>query len=168
MNKVYILSDTHFGHENIIKYCNRPFTSVQEMDEAMIKNWNSVVDREDTVLHLGDFGLGKREYIRDIIGKLNGKKILIKGNHDHWSDEFYRDAGFWYVSKFPIVYRNFYILSHAPIEMPHICCYGNLYGHVHDNPQFVDTENSKCYCVERINYTPQLLFDDNLNHENDE
>ena len=85
--KVFIISDTHFGHENIIKYCNRPFSSVEEMDEKMIKNWNETVSNNDVVLHLGDFGLGKKEYIASIVKRLNGKKILIMGNHDNWSEQ---------------------------------------------------------------------------------
>ena len=82
--KVFIISDTHFNHANIIKYCNRPFKDTKEMDEMMIKNWNETVSNKDIVLHLGDFGLGKKEYIASIVKRLNGKKILIMGNHDNW------------------------------------------------------------------------------------
>ena len=81
--KVFIISDTHFNHANIIKYCNRPFKDTKEMYEAMIKNWNETASNNDIVIHLGDFGLGNKEYIASIIKRLNGKKILIMGNHDN-------------------------------------------------------------------------------------
>lgn len=73
----YFTSDTHFSHTNIIKYCNRPFKSVEEMDEVLIANWNSVVKKTDQVFHLGDFG-----YNYKIAQRLNGHKHLIWGNHD--------------------------------------------------------------------------------------
>lgn len=78
----YWTSDTHFNHANIIRYCNRPFENVQEMNEIMIRNWNSRVQPQDTVYHLGDFASGDRSKIRGILSRLNGKKILIRGNHD--------------------------------------------------------------------------------------
>lgn len=77
--KYFIIADTHFGHKNIIKYCNRPFKTIEEMDETLIKNWNEVVSKEDTVLHLGDVFLCGKEKAKQIMSRLNGKKILIKG-----------------------------------------------------------------------------------------
>lgn len=73
---------THFGHENIIYFCKRPFKSVEEMDEALIKNWNSVVDPNDYVFHLGDFCFKGSQYWDRILNQLNGHKFLILGNHD--------------------------------------------------------------------------------------
>lgn len=159
--KTFVISDTHFAHKNIIDYCNRPFKDIHEMDEAMIKNWNETVSNDDVVIHLGDFGLGNKEYIRSIIQRLNGKKILILGNHDNWSEQFYRDAGFHTVSRFPILYADFYICSHAPIQMPQLTCYQNLYGHIHTDPNYVDNASARCFCVERIGYRPVLLFEKN-------
>jgi calcineurin-like phosphoesterase family protein len=75
----FFTADTHLGHDNIIRYCNRPFASVDEMDETIIKNWNSVVSKTDTVYHLGDFSFkNPLIYLR----RLNGNIILIEGNHD--------------------------------------------------------------------------------------
>lgn len=158
--KYFIVSDTHFGHKNIIKYCNRPFKTIEEMDEALIKNWNSVVSKDDTIIHLGDVFLCGKERAKKIMSQLNGRKILIKGNHDHWSDEFYRSIGFDYVSKYPIIWHGFYMLSHAPLQLNETTPYGNLYGHVHNDEKYQDTENSKCVCVERTNYKPILLLEE--------
>lgn len=80
--KIWFSSDHHFGHANIIKYCNRPFGSVAHMDEALIHLWNEVVGPDDKVYYLGDFSLARIEYIEPIVQRLNGKKILVHGNHD--------------------------------------------------------------------------------------
>lgn len=79
--KIFFTSDNHFGHANVIKYCNRPFASVEEMNEAMVTAWNSVVGVHDVVYHLGDFSLGF-ESVANITYRLNGAKLLIPGNHD--------------------------------------------------------------------------------------
>jgi calcineurin-like phosphoesterase family protein len=79
---VYFTADQHLGHENIIRYCTRPFASVREMNEAIVANWNSVVGPEDTVHMLGDIAMGRREETIPIIAELAGHKILYPGNHD--------------------------------------------------------------------------------------
>jgi calcineurin-like phosphoesterase family protein len=76
---VFFTSDTHFGHANIIKYCNRPYKTVDEMDEDLIRSWNSVVGKHDTVYHLGDFSMKPADYY---ISRLNGHIHLIIGNHE--------------------------------------------------------------------------------------
>lgn len=78
----FFTSDTHFGHANIIRFCNRPFKNVEEMDEALIENWNQVVSEDDTVFHLGDFAFGGSSVWKSIIPRLNGHINLIIGNHD--------------------------------------------------------------------------------------
>lgn len=79
----FFTADTHFGHKNVIAMCNRPFSSVEEMDEALIRNWNKKVRPFDTVYHLGDFKLRAGASIRKYLDRLHGKVHLIRGNHDH-------------------------------------------------------------------------------------
>ena len=83
---IWFTSDTHYNHANIIEYSNRPFSDLEEMTEALIANWNSVVNHSDTVYHLGDFALSwgrkHKEFIDRLIERLNGQKWLIVGNHD--------------------------------------------------------------------------------------
>lgn len=82
----WFTADTHFNHENVIKYSSRPFADLHEMTEQMIQSWNAVVKAGDTVYHLGDFALsyGKKhaELIDQLLARLNGQKWLIVGNHD--------------------------------------------------------------------------------------
>ena len=78
----YFTSDLHFGHANIIKYCNRPFQSADGMDEALISNWNSVVQQDDTIYILGDVFFCNEQRAKQIMSRLNGRKHLILGNHD--------------------------------------------------------------------------------------
>ena len=76
---LYFTSDTHFGHHNIIGFSKRPYANKEEMDEALIRNWNAVVEPDDIIYHLGDFAFGRG---LEILPMLNGEKHLIKGNHD--------------------------------------------------------------------------------------
>ena len=99
MGKIFFTSDHHFGHANIIKFCNRPFADVREMDKVMIERWNEKVKPNDTVYHLGDFGLTSKENLAAILEQLNGKIHLIVGNHEgaalqnrkrfEWIKEYY-------------------------------------------------------------------------------
>lgn len=77
----WFTSDFHFGHRNVIQYCNRPFASVEEMNEKLVQIWNAQVAPTDTVYFLGDFSLNPR-YSKEFTNRLNGTKILIHGNHD--------------------------------------------------------------------------------------
>lgn len=83
---VFFTADEHYGHKNIIKYTGRPFSSVEEMDEAMIKNHNEVVGKGDTVFHLGDFCPFKtlEDVNRVYMPRLNGAHIFLMGSHDQW------------------------------------------------------------------------------------
>ena len=80
--QTFFTSDTHFNHANIIRFCNRPFKDVEQMNEVMIANWNNVIGKDDTVFHLGDFCLGGAAEWTKILDRLNGKIYLIMGNHD--------------------------------------------------------------------------------------
>ena len=84
--KTFFISDTHFCHTNILKYDNRPFSSIEEHDENLIENWNSRVTNKDIVYHLGDFGFGQKDKLQDIFNRLKGRKRLIRGNHDYKYD----------------------------------------------------------------------------------
>ncbi len=79
--KIYFTSDNHFGHTNVIKYTLRPFSNIDEMNSELIARYNSVVNEDDLVYHLGDFSLDER-LVPIILPKLNGRKQLIAGNHD--------------------------------------------------------------------------------------
>jgi calcineurin-like phosphoesterase family protein len=78
---LWVTSDTHFGHANIIRYCDRPFATVSEMDEALVRNWNELVAPEDTIYHIGDFMMGSGDPDL-LLARLNGIKKLVTGNHD--------------------------------------------------------------------------------------
>lgn len=151
MAETFLISDTHFGHTNIIKYCDRPFANVDAMDEALIKNWNSVVGPQDKVYHLGDVTLStKKMWIMD---HLNGKKILIKGNHDIFPLKVYMP----YFKDIRATHElGRYILSHVPVHDSQKYRFdGNIHGHTHEknlpDPWYYNIS------VEQTNYTPITL-----------
>lgn len=99
-NKQYITSDLHFGHKNIMKYCPkyRNFNSVDEMNDALIKIWNSTVGPDDEIYHLGDFGFMGNQKLAEILDRLNGKIYFVLGNHDpkkNTSRKLLEDRGEW-------------------------------------------------------------------------
>ncbi len=155
---IYFIADTHFSEENIMRYENRPFKSVIEMDKELICRWNNVVSKDDEVYILGDFGADGKE--SSILNQLNGKKYLVKGNHDIKSNQYYRDSGFEEIYDHPVIIKDFWILSHEPLYVNKNMPYANLFGHVHDSP-IIKTYSKQHYCVsvERINYMP-ISFDD--------
>lgn len=160
MSKTFFIADTHFGDDSIRRYENRPFDSTEQMDKALISNWNSVVTDSDIVYMLGDFGAIGSE--KEILSKLNGTKYLVKGNHDIRTNTEYREAGFAEVYDMPVLYKNFWILSHDAIYVNSNMPYANLFGHVHASPIVKDYSSQHCcVCVERIAYTP-IDFNDIL------
>lgn len=154
--KVFVTADQHFGHKNVIEYENRPFSSVEKMDEALIKNWNKVVGKNDKVYVLGDVSFHGREKTIEIIQRLSGRKTLVMGNHDRKNAQFWMDCGFEYVNPTPIIYKDWFVMSHEP---PHYIAqnrpYFHLYGHCHGSEMYKTiTQTSACVCVERWEYTP--------------
>lgn len=160
-NKTFYIADTHFGHANIIKYCNRPFTDIYHMTEVLVNNWNSVVSEDDEVYMVGDFTLTKnKEIITKLVSRLNGHIYLVMGNHDYLTPQEYLDCGFEKVYDKPIIV-GYLIISHEPLFMNSAMPYFNIYGHVHNRAEYKDrTENSWCVSVERINYTPAEFVPD--------
>lgn len=155
---VFLISDLHLFHKNIIEFEERPFNNVYDMHETIIKNWNNRVTNNDKVFILGDLTFGKKEPSKAIVERLNGKLYLIKGNHDNKSNQWYRDIGIDEISEFPTLIHDYYLLSHEPmlyLKDPMINCFG----HVHNSPNFPTfTTHSVCVCAERWNYTPVSLF----------
>lgn len=90
MNKIFYIADTHFGHENVIKFDDRPFSSIKEHDEVIITNWNSVVDNSDDVYILGDFCFKNEIPVQEYTKRLKGRLHLIRGNHDKQTPEYER------------------------------------------------------------------------------
>ena len=136
--KVYFTSDTHFGHENIIRYCGRPFRNAEEMNAELIRRWRETVPEDGIVFHLGDFAHGGSRLWNDILHALPGRKYLILGNHDMKS---LRQG---YMGQFEHAAQQMTIkvggqtivLNHNPF-----LCYGGsyrdvwqLFGHVHSGP----------------------------------
>lgn len=98
MTKIWLTSDTHYSHKNTLRYCGRPFWTIDACDEAMIKRWNAVVKPEDTVYHLGDVAMHTVPMKR-LLPRLNGNKILIVGNHDLMYSYFLKSRGQKFVDK---------------------------------------------------------------------
>lgn len=137
---IYFTADSHFGHKNVIKFCERPFNSSHEMTMHMIEAWNSVVNPDDTIYHLGDFIFSlTRKWSYRLLEKLNGKIIIIKGNHDREKElNYYLNNGLidsWHYSQeLSYVYNgknyNFSLshYPHYPLKTSDLIC---LHGHVH-------------------------------------
>ena len=151
----FFISDLHLGHKNIILYENRPFGDCEFMKNEIVKRWNNAVSKHDMVFVLGDVAFGKENL--DAIATLNGRKILVLGNHDTLSAQTYLDAGFESVSKWPIILDDFYICSHEPIYLNTNMPYANIHGHLH----WRQMQGGAYFnvSVERINYTP-INFDE--------
>ncbi|MBR5805558.1 MAG: metallophosphoesterase [Oscillospiraceae bacterium] len=161
MARIFLIADTHLGDDIIIKLENRPFKNSKEQTDSIVEKWNSVVNEDDIVYVVGDFlHIGCDSYHMEQAKKLNGKKYLVRGNHDTESDEFYIDeCGFAKVYDHPIIVDDFWIFSHEPMYINKYFPYANIFGHVHDNPSYATfSSRHYCICVERTGYTP-ITFD---------
>ncbi len=149
MSKIWFTSDQHFGHTNILHLCKRPFKTIEEMDQALIDNWNAVVHADDTVYVLGDFTYKAQKPLDFYTDALKGKKILIRGNHDHKTYEEYA-AHFDEVRdvKTIMVGKQIIVMFHYPILSWYKRARGSwhLYGHVH-NAVLAPMESQKSYNV---------------------
>lgn len=169
MPKIWLISDTHFYHKNIIEYCHRPYKDVIQMTEDIIHKWNSIVDKNDVVWHLGDFAffnMKDHEKIERLINRLNGTINLLLGNHDrHVSRNltFWQDLGFGKVWDKPFLFMDNYILSHEPlltknkIDLRGTPKLKNIFGHVHNsNADFyaLTPEQQKTWNVDHQGYDP--------------
>jgi calcineurin-like phosphoesterase family protein len=147
---IYLISDPHFSHENIIKYCNRPFQHAEEMDEFMVDRWNAVVSPTDHVYVLGDVAM-RRQHLH-IVSRLQGKKRLIFGNHDIFDYKDYVNAGFQKLMSYRVIAN--VILSHIPLHPSSINSkfIGNIHGHIHNNPEHPGRYLN--VSAEKLDYTP--------------
>ena len=178
MPSVFLVSDTHFGHKGVCHFTRndgvtklRPFDTPEEMDEFMVEAWNARVRPNDKVYHLGDVVINRRSL--SIMNRLNGDKVLIRGNHDIFKDEDYRKY-FRELRAYHVM--NGMILSHIPIHSESLGRFGvNIHGHLHANrvmrparvlEEFIDhgcttiDERYHCVCVEQTPDFAPILFED--------
>ena len=178
MPSVFLVSDTHFGHAGVCRFTHentgvkiRPWTDPDEMDEAMVKLWNDRVKPTDKVYHLGDVVINRKSL--KIMSRLNGDKVLIRGNHDIFKDEDYRQY-FRELRAYHVM--NGMILSHIPVHADSLGRFGvNIHGHLHTRrvkkARGVDARTGEvlysdepdvryhCVCVEQTGFAP-ILFED--------
>ena len=146
---IFVTSDLHFGHKNIIKYENRPYETIEQMDKDLIDKWNNVVKENDTIYILGDFSWYKGEQTNEILKQLNGRKTLIIGNHDE-EITIYKQLKY---------NKKVFVLFHYPIAEYNgkMNGYIHLYGHIHSMNLELERQLGKlCHNVgvDRNNYTP--------------
>lgn len=152
----WVISDTHFWHENILNFKQkdgtklRVFNSVQDMNEVMVRNWNAVVRPDDKVYHLGDVGFSSFARIKEIFDRLNGRKVLIKGNHDAFKLSQYQQL-FKDVRAYHVLDK--VLLAHIPVHPLSLGRWkGQVHGHLH--ALVVPDNRYLNVSVERTKYTP--------------
>jgi len=169
MPAVFLVSDTHFGHAGVCRFMRndgvtklRPWDNPEDMDEEMVKRWNERVRPNDKVYHLGDVVINRRALAT--LARLNGDKVLIRGNHDIFRDDEYRKY-FRELRAYHVM--NGMILSHIPIHTDSLARFGtNIHGHLHANRvmseawgEYKIDPRYHCVCVEQTDFTP-ILFED--------
>jgi len=165
---IFFISDTHFGHSNILNFKKddgsplRVFPSIEDHDEYLIQRWNSTVKVTDKVYHLGDVGFKSFSKLAVTLSRLNGQKILIKGNHDGFKlsqyAQFFKDVrGSHTINKF--------ILSHIPIHPESLARWkGNVHGHLHAN-KYADSRYINVSVEQLSDYAPISLEDLELKYD---
>jgi len=155
----WFISDPHFDHANIIKYCNRPFRTIEEMNETILRNWNETIGPNDLVFFVGDmsFGRGSRRP-KWWLAQLNGRKIYLKGSHDHGIRPTTEGLdNVLFVSDAVIVRldgKSVYV-AHDPWEIPRWWRGWAIHGHVHNEKPHVDRKWRRInVSVEVVNYRP--------------
>lgn len=147
----YIISDLHLEHYNIIRYCNRPFKSSEEMDSILVENWNNTVKEDDVVIFLGDLTINRAGFKRHL-RSLSGIKRLVKGNHDRLSEDNLPRLFVETIDGVEIMF------IHNPNDVPADYTGWIVHGHVHDKAPFFDAANKRFnVSVEAIGYTPIKL-----------
>jgi calcineurin-like phosphoesterase family protein len=156
---IFLTADTHFSHAKVCTFKApdgsplRPWDDVEEMDEALVENWNRTVGPKDKVYHLGDVAIQRKGL--KILDRLNGDKVLIKGNHDIFklSDYYprFRDIrAYWVLDK--------YAFSHVPVHPDALMSFsGNVHGHLHGGRVLTEGQIDSryvCVCVEQTNFAP--------------
>ena len=155
MSRVFVISDTHFGHRKIIEFesAARPFLTIEEHDAALVERWNAVVTKRDTVWHLGDVFFGTNGH--HILGELNGYKRLVLGNHDHYPLGVYQA---YFGKIYGAAEYDGCLLTHVPVHPNQLLRYRkNIHGHMHSksvgDPRYV------CVSAEHTGLAPILLSD---------
>lgn len=159
--KVWVTSDWHFGHHNIIKYSDRPFETADEMDSKMIYNFNNIVHPDDISIWVGDVSFRGARETHDLVNRCNGYKILIVGNHDIEKDGKIKPAASFnevhLLMKYQVADINL-IFTHYPIDELHEQ-WTNVHGHEHisSHSPYRDSNQHINVCCELHNYTPISL-----------
>lgn len=162
---ILFTADTHFGHANAIKYCNRPFTSAEEMDDTMIKRWNRKVSPQDTVYHLGDVAFSNIDRVKEIFSRLNGKIYLVPGNHDAalLKKKEFRDL---FVEVLPPIFETkirdrHIVMCHYPMDSWNRSFHGSMHihGHTHGTSYYEVGLNRMDVGVDVHNFNP-ITWDD--------
>lgn len=146
--KEWLITDTHFDHANIGVYCARPDGWMQRI----IKNWKTLVAPEDLIIHLGDVQVGWKTYLPGLLKELPGRKILIRGNHDHESLMWYMRNGFD-LAVDGIAYKQV-TFSHRPLNSLYDGTDINIHGHVHNSPWRPNKSFQRLLALEYVGYMP--------------